>query len=141
MDGTASWADNEVTIKLWELRQDASNYIDGYITANDTFKSNTTGIGLIRRANAGSYATLVAATTDYTPGVNVSFSLSARYTGTEMNIAQNGTAATAVSGDALSAALSDEDLGICGSAFTGNIGKLRIFAADIGDDGIEEASA
>jgi hypothetical protein len=78
-------------------------------------------------------------TDGYTPGILVPFSIASRYSTTTANLAVDGTAETE---DATLTALPDlsaTDL-ILGYIYNGTIKQFRVWAADLGDTGIEDAT-
>lgn len=119
-------------VELFDWRVDANNRITVTIDT-DGAKTGTITLTMV---NGGSSAS-VAATTQLTPGVNKAFNVAWRVTGSEINIALNGTAATATA-----TAIGVPDLSSAAAAFEGR-GTRSIFrqaAADWTDSGIESAS-
>jgi surface protein len=137
MDGEMTYADEAAAAQLTLTRwyADASNYI---ILDVDT---DTTATGEIN-ANQNAAATLdtVVATAEYTPGVNVAFNIASRHTSGAINIAKDGTAATANTTPTALPDLSATNLEL-GYDYMGTIGQFRMWDADLGDTGIAEASA
>ncbi len=143
MDGLMTYADNdiapsgsggfgEVVFNLWKL--DNSNYIETVLntvggTGGVVFKQET--LGTVDRVDT--------ALTVYAPSINVPFNLSSRHGSAFINGAVDGTALTADTTPTALPDLSATDFQI-GSTFMGNIGKLRVWADDLGDTGIAEAS-
>ena len=76
----------------------------------------------------------------YTSGVNVPFSIASRHGSTFINGAVGGTALTENTTPVALPDLSTTDLDL-GSDFMGTIKTFRMWADDIGDVGIEEASS
>jgi len=74
------------------------------------------------------------------PGINVPFSIASRHGATFINGAVDGTALTADTTPTALPDLSSTDLEIA-PEFMGTIKSLRIWADDLGDSGIEEASS
>ena len=75
----------------------------------------------------------------YSPDINVPFNIASRHGSTFVNVAADGTALTANLTPTGLPDLSATDFQI-GNTFMGNIGKVRVWADDIGDTGIAEAS-
>jgi hypothetical protein len=76
----------------------------------------------------------------YSPGIFQPYNIAGRHGSTFINGAADGTVGTVITTPVDFPDLSSTNFQI-GYKYMGNIGKLRVWAADIGDDGIEEASA
>jgi len=125
--GTAT----EQTLLDW--RADANNRITVTL---DTAGANT-GKVTLTVVNGGSSVS-VTSTNQVTPGSNVAARVAWRVSASEINIALNGTAATAVSNTAGVPNLSSADATLGGMA----VRTLEsAWGADIGDSGIAEATA
>ena len=124
MDGTTTGASS--TFADWTL--DASNGILMQSGASDFTFTQEAG-GVVDTVTGGSY----------TSGVNVDFNLAARHGSTFVNGAVDGVALTANTTPTALPILSATNFQI-GSTFNGNIGKVRVWAEDLGDTGIAEAS-
>ena len=137
MQGSMTYADNaaasQQTFARWYT--DASNFItidmdtDGAATGEINADQNRSG-------------TLdnVVAGAEYSPGINVPFNLASRHGSTFINVAKDGTAATANETPTAIADLSAEDFQIA-SDLNGNLHQLILWPEDIGDTGIEEATS
>ena len=75
----------------------------------------------------------------YTPDINVPFNIASRHGSTFINGAVDGTALTANTTPTALPDLSSTDMQI-GSTFMGTIKLFRVWADDLTDEGIEEAS-
>jgi len=136
MDGELTYADGataaQITLARWYA--DASNYI---ILDVDT---DTTATGEIN-ANQNAVGTLdtVVAAAEYSPGVNIDVNISSRHTSGAINVAKDGTAATA---DVTPTALPDLSATnmLLAYDYMGTIGQFRMWDEDLGDTGIAEAS-
>ena len=93
----------------------------------------------IQRDAVSGSETIVGSITAYSPDINVPFSWASRNGSTFFNGAVDGTALTADLTPTALPDLSATDFDI-GYKFMGNIGKVRVWADDIGDTGIAEAS-
>ena len=135
MDGRMTYADTGGFHYqyLWQL--DGANRVRAYV--------NTFGTYVGRQTIAQEVGNVEAQTTTdgdyYTPGINVPFNIASRHGSTFINGAVDGTALTAKTTPTALPDLSATDFKI-GSNFMGNIGKLRVWADDLGDTGIAEAT-
>lgn len=139
MDGRMTYADTgsaagKVNFVNW--LSGGSNYIQDRI---DTSGSGTTGT-FTTIQNATGTIDFKQAIGAYSPGINVPFSIASRHGSTFINGAVDGVALTADLTPVALPALSATNLQL-GYAFMGTIGSFRIWADDIGDTGIAEASA
>ena len=101
------------------------------------------------RTGAGAFQQAAASVVDsveegipgsYSPGINVPFNIASRHGSTFINGAVDGTALTANTTPTALPDLSSTNLSLAYD-FMGNIGKLRMWADDLADAGIAEASA
>jgi len=83
---------------------------------------------------------VVSATNAISPGINVPYNIASRHGSTFVNGAEDGTVLTANTSPTALPDLSSTDLSL-GFDYMGNIGTFRVWSQDIGDDGIEEATA
>ena len=127
-EGTAA----QETLLRWQA--DASNYI---ILDMDTDGAATGEINANQNA-AGTLDTVVAAA-EYSPGSNVAFSVASRHTSGAINVAKDGTAATADTTPTALAGLTTTALEI-GYDFNGFISEVIVWGADVADAGIGETS-
>lgn len=125
--GTAA----QVTLMDWRL--DANNRITLTLDT-DGAKTGTLTLTMV---NAGTSAS-ISATAELTPGVNTAYSVAWRATDSEINIALNGTAETALATANGLPDLSGSDVALDGM---GAKSQVLNWDADIGDTGIEEASS
>lgn len=135
MEGTMTYADDasSVTLHNWEL--DPNNDIEARI---DTAGADT-GKFFVRQRESGTVDSVAGSSGDYSPGINVPFNIASRHGSTFINGAVDGTALTENTTPVALPDLSSTDLEI-GYDFMGTIKTLRIWADDIGDTGIAEAS-
>ena len=137
MEGLMTYADEGATAQETFLRwyADANNFIALDLDTDST----ATGEVNANQSTAGTLDTVVAAA-EYSPGVNVAFNIASRHTSGAINVAKDGTAATA---DTTPTALVD----LSGTAlspgydFNGFISELRIWGTDIGNSGIAEVTS
>ena len=133
--GAETFADEGVAgqVKLVDIRADANNRITLSIDTDGT----RTGTLTLTVVNGGVSAS-VSAASELPPGMLSGFGLAWRVTGAEINIALDGVAAVAVANTAGVPDLSSTALVFGGMGFR----KQALFwSADIGDAGLEEASA
>lgn len=137
MKGLMTYADNGAAAQETFLRwyADANNYI----TLDLDTDSTATGEVNANQSTAGTLDTVVAGA-EYSPGVNVAFNIASRHTSGAVNVAKDGTAATADTTPTALADLSSTALQL-GYDFNGFISEFRMWGADIGDSGIEEVTA
>lgn len=139
MKGTMTYANEGNLMEVAQLSwtESATNYIQVYV---DT-RASRTGGQVFRQRDADTALDDVDGTsTYYSPGVNVPFNIASRHGATFINGAVDGTALTA---DPTPTALPDlitADLQIA-STFMGNISQVVLYAADIGDTGLEEITS
>ena len=135
MGGRMTYADNnlgaESSFLRWRL--DSANRIDFDLQTN-------VGTGRLAIYQAALGVTDAVAGGSYSPGVNVPFNIASRHGSTFINGAVDGTALTADTTPVALPDLSATDLQL-GYDFMGTIKTFRIWADDLGDAGIEEASA
>jgi hypothetical protein len=141
MEGTMTYADNNQTteLKFVNWLADFSNYIRLSLSTGGVLPATTGTVDFVQRANAVTDRTLSVANS-YSPGTNVPFSISSRHGSTFINGAVDGTALTANTTPVALPDLSTTDLDL-GSDFMGTIKTFRVWADDISDVGIEEASS
>jgi hypothetical protein len=137
MEGRMTYADTDVAIEVqWvEWEADTNNRIIGYLQT----VSSITGQPNFQQKQSGTADTISASDT-YSPGVLVPFNIASRHGSTFINGAVDGTALTADTTPVALPDLSATDLSL-GYDFMGTIKTLRIWADDIGDTGIAEASS
>jgi hypothetical protein len=135
MEGTMTYADtNDLEAINWRWYSDASNYLQAYIastsgTGDSRFLSRASGVSDVV-TSSGSY---------YSPGINVPFNIASRHGSTFINGAVDGTALTEDTTPVALPDLSTTDLNL-GYDFMGTIKTFRMWADDIGDTGLEQAS-
>ena len=138
MEGTMTYADTginpEVSFMQWQL--DVSNRIIQRVRTD----GGNTGLMQFLQQSAGALDSVSTASNYYTPGVNVPFNIVSRHGSTFINGAVDGTALTADTTPTALPDLSSTDMQI-GYDFMGTLKLLRIWAVDIEDAGIAEASA
>jgi hypothetical protein len=137
MDGRMTYADTdsftEVTDFRWQA--DSNNSIQGYLSTYGTATGQPTWLS--KAAGVHDYS--LGSTTYYSPGINVPFNSSSRHGSTFINGAVDGTALTANTTPTALPDLSAADFNIA-PTFMGNLGKLRVWADDLTDTGIAEAT-
>ena len=137
MKGLMTYADEGAAAQETFLRwyADANNFI----TLDLDTDSTATGEVNANQSAAGTLDTVVAGA-EYSPGVNVAFNIASRHTSGAINVAKDGTAATADTTPTALADLSSTALAP-GYDFNGFISELRIWGTDIGDSGIAEVTS
>ncbi len=139
MDGLMTYADTdnstEVVYVRWE--NDSTNYIRQSLT---TVGGRVGQLAFVQREDSSGLDSVTTGTNYYSPDINVPFNNASRHGSTFVNGAADGTALTANTTPTALPDLSATDFQI-GSTYMGTIGKLRVWANDLGDTGIAEASA
>jgi len=139
MEGTMTYADTdnseEVSYADWTLG--STRYIRQVL---NTVGSRTGALNFVQREDASGLDFVQSTPTTFSPGINVPFNFASRHGSTFINGAVDGTALTANLTPTALPDLSATDMDI-GSDFMGTIKQFRVWADDITDAGIEEASA
>ena len=138
MDGQMTYADTDLSreVQWYTWEYNTSNFIDVRMSTVGT----RTGQPNFYHRSTASGQDIVGGGNDYfSPDINVPFNLAARHGSTFINGATDGTALTADLTPTALPDLSATDFRI-GSTFMGNIGRLRVWADDISNTGIAEAS-
>jgi len=132
MEGTMTYADDGGAgiVKWYDWLFDGSNFITSRLDGGSapTFLQNA----------AGTFD-FVQVGGSYSPGINVPFNIASLHGSTFINGAVDGTALTANTTPTALPDLSSTDMQI-GSTFMGTIKLFRVWADDLTDEGIEEAS-
>lgn len=138
MDGLVTYADEDSfnTSIMFQWQQNTSNKIQ---LAIDTNGASTGELNFLTGATTSSVAKAFV-TPDLTPGVLVPFISAGRVGSNFVQVALNGTAGTALATPVALPDLSATDLKL-GFDYMGTIRTFRVWANDIGDAGIEEASS
>jgi hypothetical protein len=147
MDGRMTYADTslgassgggggEVNQFLW--KSGTSNWIHAAI---DTTGSRTGQALFAQRQTASGLDIVGSVTYYYSPAINVPFNIASRHGSTFINGAVDGTALTADLTPTALPDLSTTNLSLATSGGPMVISKFRIWANDLGDTGIAEASA
>jgi hypothetical protein len=138
MQGEMTYADEGLAEQLsfMRWRVDASNYI------NNKLDTASTDIGQVyfQQLSAGVNDPVLSAGDAYSPGVNVPFNIASRHGSTFINGAVDGVALTANTTPTALPDLSATDLQL-GYDYMGTISLFRVWADDLTDAGIAEASA
>jgi hypothetical protein len=118
------------------LEADANNYVSADLDTDGA----ATGEVNFNQAASGTVDTVATAAGALTPGLDKAFAIAGRHTSTAINGALNGTALTE---DATPTALADLSVANFEVAFDymGTVESVIVWPVDIGDTGIEEASA
>jgi len=135
MEGTMTYADLGVGPQFEFLRwkQDANNEIGLWLN------TDTTRVGDFFAVQQAAGVFDAVGSPAYSPGINVPFNIASRHGSTFINGAVDGTALTANTTPTALPDLSATDMQI-GFDFMGTIKQFRVWADDIGDAGIAEAS-
>ena len=138
MDGQMTYADTDLSreVQWYTWEYNTSNFIDVRMS---TVGTRTGQPYFYHRATASGQDIVGGGNTYFSPEINVPFNLAARHGSTFINGATDGTALTADLTPTALPDLSATDFRI-GSTFMGNIGRLRVWADDISNTGIAEAS-
>ena len=132
MEGTMTYADTGGAgiVKWYDWLANGNNFITSRLDTSSapTFLQNVTGtIDFVQVGGS------------YSPGINVPFNTASRHGSTFINGAVDGTALTADTTPTTLPDLSATDMEV-GSTFMGTIKLFRVWADDLTDEGIEEAS-
>ena len=139
MEGTMTYANSNTAFELTWLRwvKNSFNYI---LQRLSTSSPGTGEVVFIQRTSGTPQKTVSSAIDAYTPGINVPFNTASRHGSTFINGAVDGTALTADLTPAPLPDLSSSDMQI-GFVFNGTIKLFRVWADDLTDEGISEASS
>ena len=139
MQGRMTYADTgiEVEVSMFDWRASGTIRIQNYVrTISGTGEFKT----LIDARGNGGLIDAVSSDVDYySPGVNVPFNIAARHGSTFINGAVDGVALTADTTPTALPDLSATDLNL-GYDYMGTISMLRVWADDLADVGIAEAT-
>ena len=137
MDGRMTYADNsqlyEVSHYFWNIN--SSNRIVSALQTTGSF----IGKQLFEQRDAGEIDSVTGTNTDYSPGINVPFNISARHGSTFVNGSHEGTLLTANTTPTALPDLSSTNL-LLGYIFMGTIAQFRVWDNDLTDAGIVEAT-
>ena len=137
MDGLMTYADTDLNPEAMLLDWTAGGV--GYIRYQ-LQTSFGTGRMQFAQANGGVLDSVVTGNNDFAPSINVPFNIASRHGSTFVNGAVDGTALTANLTPTALPYLQATNFSLA-PTYMGTIGKLRVWSDDIGDTGIEEASA
>ncbi|MEC7763396.1 MAG: hypothetical protein VX874_15950 [Pseudomonadota bacterium] len=136
--GAMTYADTGASadIRHYDWYQNGSNYIRAQLSTITTRTGQTSFL----QVEGGTLDSVSGGQTDYSPGINVPFSIASWHASNGMNGAIEGTALTEKSTPTSIADLSAADFEIAplGVVYTD---RLLIWGTKIGDTGIEETSA
>ena len=141
MDGTMTYADEQSTntANLVNWTADNANFIRWVLHTTTVGSAIDDSINIWQRAS--NVDDIVNTGVDsFTGGINVPFNIASRHGSTFINGAVDGTALTVNPTPVALPDLSATDLSIA-PTYMGNIGKVRIWADDLGDAGIALGSA
>ena len=139
MDGLMTYADTgsgvQVSFHNWKLS--SNNFINARL---NTQGSRTGQVMFYQRETISGQLILGSSNVAYAPNTNVPFNIASRHGSTFVNGAVDGTALTANTTPPALPDLSTTNFSLA-PTYMGTIGKLRVWADDLGDTGIAEASA
>jgi len=135
MEGTMTYAEDggNFTVEFTNWEADLNNNLSQTIStkfSTGDFRTRQEVAGVANNAQG----------LPYSPGINVPFNIASRHGSTFINGAVDGTALTADLTPTALPDLSATDMQI-GSTFMGTIKLFRVWADDLTDEGIEEASS
>ena len=137
IDGKMTYADRDalydVAHYFWNIN--SSNRIISALQTTGSF----TGKQLFEQRDAGEIDSVTGTNTDYSPGINVPFNISARHGSTFVNGSHEGTLLTANTTPTDLPDLSSTNLEL-GYTFMGTIAQFRVWDEDLTDAGIVEAT-
>ena len=140
MQGEMTYADTDNAEEVLFLRWAKTENVDEIELQLRTSAGRTGEPSFLQRSGGVSDSVVGPTTTVYSPDINVPFNIASRHGSTFINGAVDGTALTA---DLTPVALPDlhaTNLNL-GYTFMGTISEFRMWADDLGDTGIAEASA
>jgi len=135
MEGTMTYADDESSVSMLQWVFDNDNRI----LLQTRTSSGRIGEAYFEQRNASVISGIESASDYYSPGINVPFNISSRHGSTFINGAVDGVALTANTTPVGLPDLSSTDMDI-GTDFMGTVKLLRVWADDLTDTGIEEAT-
>jgi uncharacterized protein YlzI (FlbEa/FlbD family) len=141
MEGRMTYTDNDLNSEF--------NFYDWYIASNDylrTYFQTNGGTGKITASqnDAGTFDGKSTGGSDFSPGVLVPYSFAVRHGSTFINMSSDGSSLTENTTPVNLPDASSTDLRLGKGAtnnYIGTIRSFRVWANDIGDDGIVEASS
>ena len=136
MDGRVTYADTDAAVETRFVRWFADS--NNYIISRSSTSSTNTGLMIFEQASAGVYDN-VSSTNQLTPDILAPFNIASRRGSTFVNGALDGISATANTTPVSLPDLSATDLNL-GHLYNGTIRTFRIWAQDIGDAGLVEAT-
>jgi hypothetical protein len=136
LDGLMTYADTGSEVKMVRWYETSNDRVEEYLA------TSSTNVGQYRtlQVASGVADTVVGAFNDYTPGINVPFNIASRHGSTFINGAVDGTALTADLTPTSLPDLSTSDLQLASLGGPMIISKFRMWADDLTDVGIAEAS-
>jgi hypothetical protein len=137
MDGRVTYADTDAAVETRFVRWFADS--NNYIISRSSTSSTNTGLMIFEQASAGVYDN-VSSTNQLTPDILAPFNIASRRGSTFVNGALDGISATANTTPVSLPDLSATDLNL-GHLYNGTIRTFRLWANDIGDAGLVEATA
>ena len=132
MDGRMTYADDGASETFFRWYGSSTNRVQAYLDLFSTYAGRVTFL-----QNSGT--NIVVASETYSPDILVPFNIASRHGSTFINGAVDGVALTEDTTPVALPDLSTTDLEL-GYNFMGTIKKFRMWADDIGDTGIEEAT-
>ena len=146
MEGTMTYADRDLSVgadpnsgEVQFIRWAGGTY-NNYIIAALNTSSTKTGVVRFQQEDTNNIIDNVETADVYSPGINVPFNIASRHGSTFINGAVDGTALTANLTPTALPDLSATNMQI-GYDFMGTIKLFRVWADDLTDAGIAEASA
>lgn len=138
LKGRVSYIDSNNTAEARLLRwfDDSNNNIEWYLNTGGSLTGDLRAF-----QEVGGVTDAAIGASQITPGFLKSFNLAARHGATLTQAANDGVAGTLNSTPASLPNLSATDLKLADFDFTGSLETLRMWDADLGTSGIEEASA
>jgi hypothetical protein len=136
MDGRVTYADTDAAVETRFVRWFADS--NNYIISRSSTSSTNTGLMIFEQASAGVYDN-VSSTNQLTPDILAPFNIASRRGSTFVNGALDGISATANTTPVSLPDLSATDLNL-GHLYNGTIRTFRLWANDIGDAGLVEAT-
>ena len=137
MEGKVNYGDIDAynTVEFYRWYKDSTNFLSMSLTTNSSFEGRYIGIHEAK----DDYQQVTPSVDTVEPGVNRPYTVACRYTQNEMRMAEQGLVYTANTALTHLADLSNSNFEL-GRIYSGTIKNFRIWAEDIGDTGLVDAT-
>lgn len=137
MEGKVNYGDIDAynTVEFYRWYKDATNFLTMSLTTNESFEGRYIGIHEAK----DDYQQVTPSVDTVEPGMNRPYTVACRYTQNELRMAEQGLVYTANTALTHLADLSNSNFEL-GRIYSGTIKNFRIWAEDIGDTGLVDAT-